>query len=173
MVGDSITAGLLPLDGTTVLGSNSWIPSATEHPRLDFVGGWAVPGATTNDMLAHAAPIAADVLVVLAGTNDVATSTAWPVTEANLATVIDTAQVPSVVLAAVPPRNQLTEPTRQLNAQLEELAENRGWTFIDPWSDMAADGRWADETSLDGIHPSQPVAALAGDRLAAAIAAAG
>jgi lysophospholipase L1-like esterase len=139
---------------------------------VEFVGGWAAPGATTTEMVAGVQPMAADVLVMLAGTNDLAKAAAWPVTEANLLQIGAKAGVPTVLLSAVPPRNTAPAQTRQLNAHLEQLARTHGWAFVDPWADMSTDGAWMAETSDDGIHPNEQVAALVGDRLAAAIAAA-
>ncbi|SFL86094.1 Lysophospholipase L1 [Geodermatophilus ruber] len=173
VVGDSITAGFLPLRGTTVVGAGSWIPAARQHPQLEFAGGWAVPGATTTDMLAGVRSVDADVLIVLAGTNDLAMGTQWPTTESNLLQIVGAAGVPTVVLSAIPPRDDRPAETQELNGRLRQLATSQGWSFVDPWGDMASEGTWVGGTSMDGIHPTDDVAALVGQRLAAAVAAAG
>jgi acyl-CoA thioesterase-1 len=173
VVGDSITAGTLPLEGSAVRGANSWIPSASDDARLEFVGGWAAPGATTTEMREATQPIAADVLVLLGGTNDLGTAVTWSVIESDLLSIVATSGTPTVVLSAVPPHDAFPEEVQRLNGHLEDLALRSRYSFVDPWADMSTEGRWIPGTSDDGIHPTEQVAALVGDRLAAAIAAAG
>ncbi|WP_418605516.1 hypothetical protein [Georgenia sp. SUBG003] len=70
-VGDSITEADSPdFDGGD-LGPESWVFHAVGED-VALVGGWARWGATTAQMAAAAEPVEADVLVILAGTNDVA-----------------------------------------------------------------------------------------------------
>jgi acyl-CoA thioesterase-1 len=173
VVGDSLTAGDAPISGDVVSGRGSWVPSAEQDERLDFVGGWAAPGATTAAMVAGVRPVDADVLVVMGGTNDVGTGVPWAATQTNLQEIVRTAAVPTVLLSAIPPRDDSPERAVQTNRDLEQLAASQGWGFVDPWADMSSDGRWIPGTSEDGIHPVEEVATLVGQRLAAAVAAAG
>jgi acyl-CoA thioesterase I len=173
VVGDSLTAGDVPISGDSAPGRGSWVPFAEQDERLDFVGGWAVPGATTAAMVAGVRPVDADVLVVMGGTNDVGTGVPWAVTQTNLEEIVRTAAVPTVLLSAIPPRDDSAERAVQTNRDLEQLAGSQGWGFVDPWADMSSDGTWIPGTSEDGIHPVEEVATLVGQRLAAAVAAAG
>jgi lysophospholipase L1-like esterase len=173
VVGDSITAGFAPVEGTTVRDRSSWIPFADQDERLRFAGGYAVPGATTAVMRDGVGPVDADVLVVMGGTNDVGTGVPWESTRANLVQIVSTAAVPVVVLSAIPPRDDAAEQVRQLNARLEALAAERGWHHVDPWAGMSDEGSWVAGTSDDGIHPVEQVVGLVGQRLAAALVASG
>jgi lysophospholipase L1-like esterase len=173
VVGDSLTAGDVPISGNSTPGRGSWVPFAKQDERLDFVGGWAVPGATTAAMVAGVRPVDADVLVVMGGTNDVGTGVPWAVTQTNLEEIVRTVAFPTVLLSAIPPRDNSAERTVQTNRDLEQLAASQGWGFVDPWADMSSDGTWIPGTSEDGIHPVEEVATLVGQRLAAAVAAAG
>jgi lysophospholipase L1-like esterase len=173
VVGDSITAGMAAIEGTTVRDRGSWIPAALQDGSLEFAGGYAVPGATTTAMRTAAPPVDADVLVVMGGTNDLRTGVPWEVTRDNLLALVPAVGVPTVVLSAIPPCDAVPAGVGELNAALAELAAGQGWTFVDPWSDLDADGAWVPGTSDDGLHPTEQVATLIGERLAAAVAAAG
>ena len=86
-VGDSITAGMVQAtDSLSAPGATSWLNGETAA-RLQRVGGWAYPGTTTADMRAGFVRTPADVLVLLAGTNDLARGIPWEVTEANLVAI--------------------------------------------------------------------------------------
>jgi lysophospholipase L1-like esterase len=172
-VGDSITAGFAPTEGTTVRDRNSWIPFADQDERLTFAGGYAVPGATTTVMRDGITPVDADVLVVMGGTNDLGAGTPWETVRSNLLQIVATAGVPVVTLSAIPPRDDVAAGVLEFNAQLERLATEQGWHFVDPWSGMSDDGAWVAGTSDDGIHPVEQVVSLVGQRLAAAVVAAG
>jgi lysophospholipase L1-like esterase len=76
VVGDSITAGSLPLRGDKVPGAGPWIPVVDVDP-LDLTGGLAVPGATTEDLSAAVTPLTGDLLVIMAGTNDLFQQVPW------------------------------------------------------------------------------------------------
>jgi hypothetical protein len=170
VVGDSITSGDQALDGTSVPGSRSWLPAAAGEP-LVFTGGWAVPGATTDDMRAGVRAAEADVLLVLAGTNDLTFGVDWTVSEDNLRTIVSTVGVPDVLLATIPPKDAQPEQTAAFNERLRLLAGAQGWSFTDPWTGIDQEGSWAPGTSEDGIHPTQPVADLVGGRLRTALLA--
>ncbi|MGY1693522.1 SGNH/GDSL hydrolase family protein [Geodermatophilus sp. SYSU D00814] len=170
VVGDSITAGLdAPVEGTRVRGTGSWVPAADVAP-LEFRGGWAVPGARTADMRAGVRPVEADVLVVLAGTNDVLGGVPWERTREDLLAAVAATGVTRVVLLAVPPIDVAPRAREDLNAHLAALAGERGWTSVDPWTDVATDrGTFTAGASADGVHPTQPVADLVGTRVRTAL----
>lgn len=173
VVGDSITAGFAPTEGTAVRDRNSWIPAADRDERLTFAGGYAVPGATTTVMRNGVTPVAADVLVVMAGTNDLGTGMPWETTRDNLVQIVATAGVPVVTLSAVPPRDDAPEAVVELNDRLAQLAAEQGWGFVDPWPGLSEGGAWVAGTTDDGIHPVEQVVSLVGQRLAVALVAAG
>jgi hypothetical protein len=171
VVGDSLTAGLdAPIEGTEVTSPTSWVPSAV-GPTVDFVGGWAVPGAPTADMLAGARPETADVLVLMGGTNDLRTGVGWSDTRRHLLGVVDTVGVSHVLLCAVPAWQPDPEESVALDEHLEKLAAREGWTFLDPWAEVDVDGSWTAGASADGVHPVAAVAAEVGRQIGAALAA--
>lgn len=170
VVGDSITAGLAgPVRGTEVPESGSWLGTADVYP-LQFRGGYAVPGATTLDMESGVHPVDADVLVVMAGTNDVGTQVPWEETRDNLLTITGTVGPDTVLLVAVPPHDGIPRLTAELNGQLTALAAEQGWAHLDPWDGAATEeGTYSAGSSDDGVHPTQAVADLVGDRIRAAL----
>ena len=161
VVGDSITAGGESIRGPEVDGELSWIRSAV-GPQLTFRGGWATGGATTADMRAAAAPMDADVLVLMGGTNDLVLGRPWEQTREDLLAVADTVGVDEVLLSAVPPHDDLPEAAVELNRQLQGLADEQGWQFVDPWTTASEAGTYRPGASLDGVHPTQRVAEEAG-----------
>jgi hypothetical protein len=105
VVGDSITAGTEPMEGRQIVGQRSWVPAAEGAP-LDFRGGLAVPGATTTYLRDGVTPLEADVLVLLAGTNDITQRMPWEASRVNLETIVGTAGVPDVLLVAIGSRGR-------------------------------------------------------------------
>jgi acyl-CoA thioesterase-1 len=168
VVGDSITAGTGPTDRADTPGPQSWLNGAWGAP-LEFRGGWAVPGATTEQMQAGAAGLAADVLVLLGGTNDLATGVGWPASQEHLLGVVAAVAVGHVVLSAIPPSNSFPAPALDYNAQLAALALQQGWEFVDPWTAVNQAGSFAPGTSPDGVHPTPEVAAQAGGVIRASL----
>jgi lysophospholipase L1-like esterase len=161
VVGDSITAGTAPDDRADDPGDQSWLNGAQGAP-LDFRGGWAVPGATTQDMQDGAEGLGADVLVLMGGTNDINGDVEWATSEENLLGIVTEVDVDTVVLSAIPPFDRDPAAGLDYNAHLVQLAEQQGWEFVDPWVAFADDGAWAPETSGDGVHPTAEVAEQAG-----------
>lgn len=167
-VGDSITDGdSLDLAGG-VPGPLSWVSYAIA-PGIEFVGGWAEWGATTERMAASVRqPLDADVLVIVAGTNDVG----WVPHDRlgrHLAQVADTASVDSVVLSSVPPNDYALGRTAALNEYLERLALREGWIWVDSAAGLRNGDRYAEGMSYDGVHPSEEGARVIGEAIGAAI----
>ncbi|MGY1623512.1 SGNH/GDSL hydrolase family protein [Geodermatophilus sp. SYSU D00965] len=162
-VGDSITQA----DGDVpagVLGPGSWL-AATVADEVTFAGGWARGGATTADMLAAATHVDADVLVVMAGTNDPTAGIPGEQTAADLRALVARTGVPRVVLSAVPPRDAVPAMAVETNRVLAELAAAQGWTFADPMVLVREGDRFAPGMSDDGLHPNPRAAALIGESL--------
>ena len=178
-VGDSITAGATdvsqPLVEDRVQGDASWLPAAEQASGVDLVAGWAVPGATTADMLAGVEPTdwTADVVVVMAGTNDLARGVPWQESAADLEGVVAAAGAPTVVVVAIAPSDPRPAARNGFNAALAELAGRNGWTYLDPWTEVDAGGAFTPGASPDGVHPAPAVAADVGDRIGRSLAALG
>jgi lysophospholipase L1-like esterase len=168
VVGDSLTAGSSPVYGEEQPGTGSWIPGAETAP-LVYRGGWAVPGATTADMRAGAAPSKADVVVVLGGTNDIERGVPWETSRDNLLAVVATSRVRDVVLSTVPPLDQGPQQRDEYNQRLHELAVEQGWHLVDPWVAVDREGTWAPGTSQDGVHPTPQIAEEVGRSIRAAV----
>jgi lysophospholipase L1-like esterase len=168
VVGDSLTAGSWPVYGEQQPGPGSWIPGAERAP-LVYRGGWAVPGATTADMRAGVVPSKADVVVVLAGTNDVERGVPWETSRDNLVAIAATSRVDDVVLSTVPPLDTGPQQAEEYNQRLHELALEQGWHLVDPWVSVDRSGAWAPGTSGDGIHPTPEVADAVGRSIRAAV----
>jgi len=176
VVGDSITAGPIPIEATGAqeeatqqFGRGSWLPQAKGRP-LRFLGGWAVSGATTEEMRAGVVPARADVVVVMAGTNDVLRGMPWAQTRANLLAIVGTVGVDDVLVSAVPPADERPAGRQEFNQRLRELADHKGWHLVDPWGSVEQqNGSWVPGASADGVHPSQVTADAAGRVLRTAL----
>jgi lysophospholipase L1-like esterase len=168
VVGDSLTAGTSPVHGDQQPGVGSWIPGAETAP-LVYRGGWAVPGATTSDMRAGVVPSKADVVVVLAGTNDLDRGVPWETSRDNLLAIVATSRVDDVVLSTVPPFDQGPQLRDEYNQLLHELAVEQGWHLVDPWVGVDRGGTWAPGTSLDGTHPIPNIAEEVGRSIRTAV----
>ncbi|MGY1767572.1 SGNH/GDSL hydrolase family protein [Geodermatophilus sp. SYSU D00779] len=171
VVGDSITAGGEVISDARVGGSASWVPAAAEASRLSFVGGWAMPGATTEDARAAVVPEDADVLVVMAGTNDVLQGRPWEESAANLESIAASAGDRVVAVVTIAPSDVVPQARRAYNAALAPLALRHGWVLIDPWSDVEAADRFVVGTTTDGTHLTDRAARTVGFRVGEQLAA--
>lgn len=169
VVGDSITAW-----DPANAGIAPWQVSAATLP-LEFVGGWAVAGATTAQMLAESAGQLpeADVLVIMAGTNDLlpeVTDHRPASTLVRIDAIVRGSGATRVVLSAVAPNNLRPDETAMLNAHLRALAQLRQWTWVDPWVAVrTADGTYIAGATTDGIHPRSATARRVGIAMHTAI----
>ncbi|MFF2274537.1 SGNH/GDSL hydrolase family protein [Agromyces sp. NPDC058126] len=171
VVGDSITDANSPDLAGGDLGSESWAAYAFEA-GADFAGGWAEWGAPTSYMADSVAAVDTDVLVVLAGTNDLAFGVPFDESAANLDRIVATVGIDDVVVSSIPPSDAFPEAAVQYNEQLEALADDRGWRFVDASAGLrTADGRYADGMSYDGLHPSEQGARVLGEAIAAELLA--
>jgi lysophospholipase L1-like esterase len=167
-VGDSITeADSADFDGGDI-GADSWATYA-DGDGLRIVGGWAHAGATTMDMLAGVTDrtastgvsMDADVLVLMAGSNDVDWGVPATEVEANLVKIVDIVHAGRVVLSTIPPEDGMESDVRDLNTHLTALASSEGWQLVDPMVSVRDDdGGWLPGMSDDGVHPTAEAAQL-------------
>src|SRR5699024_6264776 len=102
VVGDSITVGSDPTFAPGQVSEDSWVRYAVGDP-VELAGGWARWGATTAEMAAAADPVPADVLVIMAGTNDLAAGTPTAQVARSLEQIVAEVGADEVLLCAVPP----------------------------------------------------------------------
>jgi len=136
---------------------------------LALVGGWARWGATTSQMAAAAGPVEADVLVILAGTNDVGSGATYEGTLENLREVVAAVGAPEVVVSAVPPIDAAPSLATDLNTALEELARDEGWGWGDAPATLRDGDRFADGMASDGLHPTETGARVLGAAIGGAV----
>lgn len=167
VVGDSITDANSPDLPGGVLGTESWARYVVEA-GLGFAGGWAEWGAPTSLMADSVSAVDADVLVILAGTNDLALGVPFADTTEHLDRIVATVGIDEVVISSIPPIDALPEAAPQYNAQLASLAGQRGWRFVDASAGLRTDdGRFIEGMAYDGLHPSEQGARVLGEAIAA------
>jgi hypothetical protein len=165
-VGDSITDADSVDFAAGDIGPASWATYVREA-GYEFAGGWAEWGATTARMAESVAPLDADTLVLLAGTNDVAFGVPFSETSANLDRIVETVGIEDVVVASIPPFDAFPQDAVDLNDRLEDLADDRGWRFVDASAGLRTDdGRYRPGMTSDGLHPSEQGARVLGDAIA-------
>lgn len=170
-VGDSITDADSPDFGGGEPGPQSWVSYAVGED-VEFVGGWAVWGASTAQMAQEVEALDADVLVILAGTNDAGTMP-HPEITANITTIAEQAGVDDVVLSAVPPIDAAPASATELNESLADLARAQDWTWVDTPAGLRAGEQFADGMADDGLHPNEEGAQVLGEGIGEAVRAAG
>lgn len=171
-VGDSITDADSPDFAAGELGPQSWASYAVGDD-VEFAGGWARWGALTAEMAENVEPVDADVLVILAGTNDLAGPVNLPDIGENLVVIAANAEVETVVLSSVPPLDGLPEGPEELNAFYEGFAAEQGWTFVDSAEGIRDGDRFAPGMAYDGVHPTEAGAEVIGEAIGAAVLDAG
>ncbi|MEE6280990.1 SGNH/GDSL hydrolase family protein [Georgenia sunbinii] len=168
VVGDSITAADSPDLAGGELGRGSWVWHAVGE-EITFAGGWAQWGATTEQMAVAVPELDADVLVILAGTNDAGAGVPFAQTARNIEAIVANAGVDEVALSAVPPIDAAPQNAVELNADIEELAAAHDWTWVPHPSALAEDGEFAPGMANDGLHPTEAGARLIGEAIATAV----
>jgi lysophospholipase L1-like esterase len=167
VLGDSNTTGF---SGTLEAGMAAGTAWVAQLPADEFsvVGGWAVDGSTASVMAdaAGALPDAA-VLIVMAGTNDIAVGVPTDSTLNEITRIAEAVGARSLVVCAIPPLNWAPDAAQDLNAALQAHASAQGWLFVDPWVQMRnGDGTWVAEYLTDGVHTSAEGYAAAGRQIA-------
>ncbi|HKH08212.1 MAG TPA: SGNH/GDSL hydrolase family protein, partial [Agromyces sp.] len=169
-VGDSITDADSTDFAAGDFGAASWATYVVDDDGFAFAGGWAEWGATTGLMADSVGSIEADVLVVLAGTNDVAFGIPFEDSAANLDRIIDVVGIEDVVVVSIPPMDASPAGAEAYNERLDDLAADRGWRFVDASAGLrTADGRFTEGMSSDGLHPSVEGARVLGEAIATAL----
>lgn len=159
VVGDSLTSGaeqsLVPDDYTP----DQWPGYLGERVRV--VGSYAVPGVTTDEMLAGVGPSDADCLVIMAGENDDDTGRDPYDVVGDLDAIVETVGTPRVLVVGVTPTNYDLDTRHRVNELLELWARDRHYEYVDASVDVRDDdGAWLPGMSPDGTHPSPEAARL-------------
>ena len=166
VAGDSLTAW----DNQTFphpdgdFGTVTWTHWAI-GPDIQLAGGFAREDLTAAQIAENMVSADADVLVVLAGTNDVGVTAVEDVLD-GIERIVATSSLSTVLISALPP----VDGSAEYNTALEELAGDRGWGFVDPWRELRRDdGEWLDGSSNDGVHPTPDSAKVVGAAIVAAM----
>lgn len=172
-VGDSHTAGVLTGQKSVALNPTNPEPTSWLHYVLNecdvWAGGWAVGGASVEDMIGGVtAPIDADVLVIMAGWNNLGGENSSGVSFQPILDSIDriaaTAGVRKVILSAVPP--YVYDPARGVayNAALKVHAAEQGWNWVDPWATIRTSdtGEYLPGMTIDTYHTTPQGASIGG-----------
>lgn len=158
LMGDSITEFWKPIDESFFI-------------KTGYINR-GISGQTTSQMLLRfrqdVIQLKASVVVILAGTNDIAENTGPIALEAimnNIISMVELAKANKikVVLCSVLPANkfwwnsemQPADKLIELNTLIKDYAENNKITYVDYYSPMVddekgLDKKWAD----DGVHPN-------------------
>lgn len=169
VVGDSVTEADSPDIVTGLVGAGSWVNYA-RGDGLAYVGGWADGGASTAEMLANTKPVKADVLVVLAGTNDFGNGVPVAESAANIAAIVKKVGAKRVIVSAIPPSNGEPETAAAYNTALQSFAKKQGWGWVDSSVKLrTADNTYIDGLTVDGVHPTPAAARMIGESIRAAI----
>ncbi|MGX9900062.1 SGNH/GDSL hydrolase family protein [Arthrobacter sp. SA17] len=99
-VGDSITEANSTDFSAGKIGSRSWVSHV--GPGAMFAGGWALSGARSAVMAENASDVEADVLLMLAGTNDVFNDVPFEQSAQNLVRVAEKVGAEKVLVSAIP-----------------------------------------------------------------------
>jgi len=168
IVGDSITDVASENFSLGEIDSESWASEVLGDGRV-FAGGWAVWGATTEQMAHGVDDWDADVLLILAGTNDVGLGIPFEETPANLAAIVETVRAPRVVVSAIPPMDWRPGINEQFNRSLKRFVLEQGWEWVDPMGEIESAGRFRPGMTADGIHPTAKASRLIGEAIEAAV----
>lgn len=168
VVGDSLTAG----GGRELswgLTADTWITYAKGN-GIEYVGGWAKGGTTVQTQAAAVRPIAdVDVLVLMAGTNDVRHHLSFAQSASSYDSIVATIHPKHVIIGAIPPYDRNPQGAAVYEKQLRAYVATKDWDFVDPWA-FARDGlRYRAGVSLDGIHPTTAGYQRLGENYRAAI----
>lgn len=148
------------------LGTLSW-PSVLPAGE-QFVGGWAKKGSTTQMILGSVKPVTADVLVIIAGTNDIDKLT-FAQSASNIEGIVSTVGAKRAIISSIPPYDPAPEKAVAYNAQLEAFAKAHGWTFVDSMAAVRDGDRYAPGMTFEGVHPTEQAVKLIGTAIAKAI----
>jgi hypothetical protein len=171
--GDSITATDQGVGPGSV--DNSWTTYAGQVPTVSYDNqGFTHSGYTAEQLAAGATHVTSAVMVIAVGTNDIGPDGRFftvASSEAAVLTIAYTAAAPHTIIAAIPPEDRDTADATAWNTDLQALAVVHGWTFVDPWAAFRSPtNSWIAGDTIDGLHPTIPVAQQAGAVMGAVIA---
>jgi hypothetical protein len=153
VVGDSLTAVSVTDFADREVNPTSWV-NRLLGSQLDFVGGWARPGALTETMAEEVEVERPDVLIIMGGTNDVIHGVPTSTTERNITAIVDKVIPENVVISLIPPVDSLPGRADDLNVSLKRLAVDNGWDWVDPYATLRDGERFAAGATVDGVHPT-------------------
>ncbi len=156
VVGDSNTTGHETTLADGIGAGISWI-AMVPQTEIRFAGGWAHNGWTSTAMREAATPLdGVDVLVIMAGTNNIARGMPEATLDADLAAIAGTVGATHTVISAIAPFDARPDDAVGLNQHLATLAAANGWDFVDPWTQLRGpDGKWVDQYHADGLHTTK------------------
>ena len=125
--------------------------------NVEVVDGWWRNGATTKTMADNLPLTRGDVLILMGGTNDLARDVPLRQTRESIRRIVEKVAADDVILCSIPPFEGKEEEAAELNDELQELAADSGWVWVDPWEFFRDGDEWASDASTDGIHPREPV----------------
>lgn len=173
VVGDSLSAGFSRGFTQEGLHPSSYVYWVAQDP-IALVGGTAVPGATSVEQQARTVPVAADVLVLALGTNDLFQRVPFEDTAQALREIASIVDAPRVMVLAVPPAQpEFAVTTPEFNRALRRLATAQGWEFSDAVAVVRDGDGWAPGMTTDGVHYTDDAARLVGEAVRAALLAEG
>lgn len=157
--GDSIADGnsLAFSQGDT--GEESWTSYIAEN-GLRFMGGFAMSGMSSEGIQEFGQGGRADYVVYGIGVNDVR-GAVRPFEEfaenAKAFAGEQTGNGAEFVVVAIGPVEEIhADLAREYNERLPRLAEEQGWIFVDPWTELRdEDYTFIGDTGRDGVHPNK------------------
>lgn len=173
---EQANAGLAKVPAVVFMGNSITEGWAKQHPDFfaeNNYAGRGIGGQVTAQMLARFRPdvleLRPKVVVILAGTNDIARNDGYisiPHIAGNIASMAQLAKANGIKVvicsvlpaAAYPWRPEITEVPQkiaELNALLKTWAAENGCTWVDYFGEMADDrGGLPERLSQDGVHPT-------------------
>ncbi|MGH8892030.1 MAG: SGNH/GDSL hydrolase family protein, partial [Actinomycetes bacterium] len=143
----------------------SWVTYAASG-KVRLVGGWAKPGVGTERISLNVKPVEADVVVLLAGTNDLMFPFAYDNVELSLQRTVDRIGADHVLLSSIPPVNRLPAKTAAFNKWLARVAYRHDWSFVDAGSTVRGSNcKYRPGLSSDGVRPTSEGARLIGQAI--------
>lgn len=133
----------------------SWVNWAVSS-RVLLQGGFAVSGQRTDQIASGVrGQISANVLVVMAGTNDIRQHINPVKSMVYLDLIASEAGNTKPLFSLIPPSNGQPQETSAYNALLIAHAAAHGWTVVDPWVTIRqTDGTYKPGFTYDGTHPN-------------------
>lgn len=152
--------------------TEGWVTNDPDFFTKNNIVGRGISGQTTPQMLLRFRQDVIDlnpqVVVILAGTNDIAGNTG-PMTEAqivgniiSMAELAETNSIKVIIASILPaakypwkPEVKSIEPIKRINNQLQAYAKRKEFIYLDYYSAMVnASFGIKDPLSYDGVHPT-------------------